>query len=109
MLHSFLIISILRPHAKKLNMFMLLIWGHLHSGSTETLNALGFHGSECFAFPRKYQEGMKKDDYWAYALEDCLDVIATWRRKRCFLLDVYSYGSYCEHNLPLTGCMINYP
>ena len=29
------------------------------------------------AFPRKYQAGMKKDDYWAYALEDCLDVVAT--------------------------------
>jgi len=27
-------------------------------------------------FFKKYQEGMKKDDYWAYALEDCLDVIA---------------------------------
>ena len=22
------------------------------------------------------QEGMKKDDYWSYALEDCLDVVA---------------------------------
>ena len=26
-----------------------------------------------------------------------------------FLLDVYSYGSDCEHNLSLTGCMIKYP
>ena len=42
---------------------------------------------------RKYQGGMKKDDYWAYALEDCLDVIATWQLLRgavsaSFLLDV---------------------
>ncbi|CAK9107391.1 Probable citrate synthase 1 [Durusdinium trenchii] len=27
-------------------------------------------------FFKKYQEGMKKDDYWSYALEDCLDVVA---------------------------------
>jgi len=27
-------------------------------------------------FFKKYQEGMKKDDYWSYALEDCLDIIA---------------------------------
>lgn len=67
---------------------MDLRWGHVD------LNFQGRNDSKALVYlsqmmikqvgsdpQRKYQEGMKKDDYWSYALEDCLDIIATWLSK----------------------------
>lgn len=34
---------------------------------------------------------MKKDDYWSYALEDCLDIIASWLSKWIFFAKWYHF------------------